>query len=203
MIGVHIHAVEGGGQDRVSAYGGHCGSALDGTLYGVPDCPDEWVLGEFKTHNTKQFTKLVADRSVRVSKPEHYSQIQTCMSLRGIHKTLYMAVNKNDDDLYCEIIEYDHAHATERLGRAHDVIFARTPPKRISEDPSDDRCRFCDCLDQCHYKAPMLVNCRTCRHSVADPGGTWGCELRGIVLDKEAQMAGCDQHAFIEGVQER
>lgn len=201
MIGVHIHVNPDGGQDRVSAFGGHCGSALDGTLFGVPDCPDEWLLGEFKTHNTKSFCKLVSDDSVFVSKPDHYAQMQSCMKLRGIHKTLYMAVNKNDDDLYCEIVDYDHAYAEGKLDRAGRLIFARTPPERVSNDPSDDKCRMCDMLDQCHYSAPLLVNCRTCRHSVADPGGTWGCELHNIQLDKAQQMAGCEKHAFIEGVQ--
>lgn len=197
MIDVHLHFGSDDGQDRVSAYAGHVGSALDATLYGVPDSPVEWMLGEFKTHNTKSFTGLVAANNLRAAKPEHYAQVQGCMKLRGIHKTLYMAINKNDDDLYCEIIHYEPDFADHALERAGRLVFARQQPPRISEDASDMGCRMCDLLDVCHYKAPVLRNCRTCQHSVADPAGTWGCEHHNITLDKEAQKRGCDDYSII------
>lgn len=202
MIGVHIHGSVEGEQDRVSCFGGHGGSALDGTLYGVPDAPTEWVLGEFKTHNTKSFCKLVAE-GIRTSKPDHYAQIQACMKLRCIFACLYMAINKNDDDIYCELVRYDPDEAEKRIDRAGRLIFAREVPPRISNDPSDMGCRMCDMVDMCQHSGAMLKNCRTCRHSVADPGGTWGCELLNVVLDKGMQIKGCDQHDFIHGVQER
>ena len=197
MIGVHIHVNPDGGQDRVSAVNGHAGSALDATLYGVPDAPNEWVLGEFKTHNTKSFCKLVADNSVRVSKIQHYAQMQACMERRGIHKTLYLATNKNDDDLYGEMVDYNAEVAGKYLARAERLIFATVPPPRLSDDPSDDRCRMCDRLDPCHYGTPPLRNCRTCRHSVATACGRWGCNLHNRTLDKNAQLAGCEQYEVI------
>lgn len=196
MIGVHIHFENADGQDRVSAVGGHVGSALDGTLYGIPDMPTEWVLGEFKTHNTKSFCKVVAE-GVKMSKPEHYAQMQTCMKLRGIYVCLYLAVNKNDDDIYGELIRYDQPEADHKLDRAARLVFAPKPPPKISDDPSDYDCRYCDRLQICHYNALVLRNCRTCTNSVPDPGGTWGCALHNRVLDKQAQMAGCDDFAMI------
>lgn len=197
MIGVHIHFEGEDGQDRVSAVGGHVGSALDGTLYGIPDLPTEWVLGEFKTSGTKPFCKIVAE-GVKVAKPEHYAQMQTCMKLRGIHWCLYMVVNKNDDDIHAELIRYDQAEADHKLDRAARLVFAPTPPAKISNDPSDFDCRYCDRLQICHYGAPALRNCRTCKHSVPDPGGTWGCALHNLTLDKAKQKAGCDDFAMID-----
>lgn len=195
MIGVQFHQPEDGGQERISAYGGHFGSALDGVLWGVPDCPGEWILGEFKTHNTKSFCKVEVE-GVANAKPEHYAQMQTCMAQRGIHKTLYLAVNKNDDSVFGQIVHYDHERATAELDKGARVITRRDAPPRISDDPSHFKCTYCDARKRCHYPhfAEPPKNCRTCQHSVADiPSGTWGCELLGHVLDKKAQMAGCDQ----------
>ncbi len=196
MIGVRLHQPIDGGQERISDHGGHFGSALDGVLWGVPDCPQEWVLGEFKTHNTKSFCDLVV-KGVQVSKPEHYAQMQACMARRGIHRTLYVASNKNDDDLFAQIVDYDHPVAVSYLERGRTIIEARKPPRRLSEDPSNADCKFCDAQQRCHFPQmqPVLINCRTCRHSVADiSSGTWGCDLKNIVLDKSDQMAGCGLH---------
>ena len=205
MIGVQFHLTDTGEQERISDHGGHYGSALDGVLYGVPDCPAEWILGEFKTHGTKPFCELVA-KGVRVSKPEHWDQMQSCMGRRGIHKCIYIAVNKNDDDIYAEMVTYDPTGEAVIRGKASDIITRRDPPPRLSEDPSFLDCSWCDARQRCHFptEAPVPRNCRTCRHSVADiPSGTWGCELHNFVLDKEKQLQGCSSHDPIRGLIER
>ena len=196
MIGVHLDMPADGGQERISDHGGHYGSALDGVLWNVPDLPGEWMLGEFKTHNTKSFTGLVVD-GVKRSKPAHWDQMQSCMGRRGIHICLYFAVNKNDDDIYCEIVRYEHSDEQVVRDKAADIITRRDAPARISDDPSNMACTYCDAHQRCHFpdQAPVFVNCRTCRHSVADiPSGTWGCELLNVELTKELQLAGCAQH---------
>jgi hypothetical protein len=193
MIGVQLHQPEDGGQERISDHGGHFGSALDGVLWGVPECPDEWILGEFKTHGTKPFCDLVV-HGVQMSKPEHYAQMQTCMARRGIFKTLYLAVNKNDDDVFAQIVTYQQLAADKLLLKAKDVITRRDAPKRIANDPSHFDCTYCNARTRCHYpeKEPVPKNCRTCRFSVADLGGTWGCEKHNAVLHKSTQLIGCD-----------
>lgn len=205
MIDVQFYQPEDGSQERISDHGGHFGSALDGVLWNVPDAPGEWVLGEFKTHNTKSFCDLVV-KGVQVSKPEHYAQIQTCMARRGIYRTLYLAVNKNDDDLFAQIIDYDGPSASSYLGRAANIITTREVPKRMSEDPSNFKCGICDARQRCHFpeQQPILINCRTCKHSAADiSSGTWHCELRNVMLDKVDQLQGCGLHEPIQALIER
>lgn len=192
-IGCQLHVA--GEQERIADHGGHYGSALDAVVWGIPEAPGEWILGEFKTHNTKSFCKLALE-GVRVSKPEHFDQMQSCMGRRGIFKCIYIAVNKNDDDLFAELIEYDYPHEEKIRSKAADIITRRDAPKRISEDPSNFDCTYCDAHARCHFpqRVAPLKNCRTCRHSIADiPSGTWGCELLNIELSKALQLAGCDQ----------
>lgn len=205
MIGVQFHQPEDGSQERISDHGGHFGSALDGVLWNVPDALGEWILGEFKTHGTKPFCELVV-KGVQVSKPEHYAQMQTCMARRGIYKCLYMAVNKNDDDIYCEMVEYDERSADSYLLRAANIIVARDAPKRLSEDPSNFKCGICDAKQRCHFpeQQPIEINCRTCKFSVADIAtGTWSCEHLQRVLDKADQLAGCGAHVPIPALVQR
>lgn len=205
MIGVDFRQPDDGGQERISDHGGHFGSALDGVLWSVPDCIDEWILGEFKTHNTKSFSDL-CNKGVQVSKPEHYAQMQTCMARRGIYKTLYLAVNKNDDNVFGQIVDFDHASASSYLERGRMIIETRDAPKRMSEDPSNFECTYCDAHQRCHFPTPenLPINCRTCRHSVADiPSGTWGCDLKNIVLDKATQIMGCNRHDPIPALVKR
>lgn len=202
MIGCTFHIAENGGQERISDHGGHYGSALDAVIWGLPDCPGEWILGEFKTHNTKSFCKL-ANAGVRNTKPEHYDQMQSCMARRGIFKCVYIAVNKNDDDIYTEIVLYDKERADIVSARASDLITRRTPPARISEDPSSFGCTFCDAHQLCHFpdQVQLPENCRTCQFSVADiPSGTWGCEKHNATLDKDAQEKGCGEWSPIPGL---
>lgn len=194
MIDCQFHLMPNGEQERISDHGGHYGSALDAVVWGIPDAPGEWILGEFKTHNTKSFCKLVVE-GVAVAKPEHYDQMQSCMGRRNIHKCIYIAVNKNDDDIFAQLVTYAHPHEAKIRDKAADIITRRTPPPRISEDPSNWDCSYCDAKQRCHFpaEAPVFKNCRTCRHSIADiPSGTWGCELHNIMLDKPMQLAGCE-----------
>lgn len=198
LIDVQFHQPEDGGQERVSAFGGHFGSALDGVLWNVPDCPGEWVLGEFKTHNTKSFSALFSRNSVAACKPEHYAQMQACMHLRGIHKCLYMAVNKNDDDIYCEVVHYNHTVAKKILEKGHRIIFADKAPDRLSKDPSHFVCSYCDLNRVCHYEQTPVRNCRTCEFSAPVADGTWGCETHQRVIDKETQLRGCDKYVLMQ-----
>jgi len=171
----------------------------------VPDAPGEWILGEFKTSGTKPFCKLIVE-GVAKAKPEHYSQMQVCMARRGIFKCLYMVVNKNDDDIFCQMIEYDAAHAAKELAKAKDIIVRRDAPKRLSEDPSNFACGLCDAHQRCHFpdKLPLPTNCRTCDHSIADiPSGTWGCEHHGYTLTKDMQVKGCTEHTPIPDLTRR
>lgn len=81
----------------------------DGRARNIPDynlwdlLADEWVLLEFKTHNDRSFNEL-ANSSVYASKYAHYVQVQCYMHKFGLRLCLYMAVNKNNDELYAEYI---------------------------------------------------------------------------------------------------
>ena len=186
---------ETGRQFRVQAHGGHFGGSLDGVALHLLEAPKAWHVLEFKTHSNKSFTDLVA-KKVRESKPQHFAQMQIYMHLMGMNRAMYLAVNKDTDDLYVQRVEADVAYTEQLLEKARRIIFAPTPLPRISEEPSWYQCRLCDHADACHGTRVAEVNCRTCLHSSPVEGG-WHCDRHQKPLSEVDQRTGCEQHLYL------
>ncbi len=185
-----------GEQFAVSFAWGHGGGHLDGALKNLPDHP-EWHLAEFKTSSDKEFKK-VQKAGVRSAKPVHYAQMQIYMHLSGLKFAAYIVVNKNDDELYFERVEYDRDEGARIEAKAEAIVAAESPPTKLSEDPTFFKCRFCDYKELCHYEATPQANCRTCVHSTPEKeDGRWLCEKKNLELTRQLQKQGCDQHRFI------
>lgn len=192
LIGVRVWQLDPqGNQFRMKGHGGHYGGSLDAVLEGIPDVPDQPILGEFKTHNDKSFTKLVND-GLHESKFEHYVQMQQYMRHRQLNWGLYLAVNKNNDALHGELIELNAELADRYTDRAGGIIAASAPPQRISEKSSWWQCRFCDHKQVCHHNAPPERNCRTCSYSRVVEGG-WACHAvsPAPLIPVAVQRTGC------------
>ena len=175
---------------------GHFGGSMDGCAIGILEAPKAWHVTEFKTHSAKSFASLVKD-GVQKSKPQHYAQMQVYMHLTGMDRALYMAVNKDNDDLHVERVRYDAADALRLVARASYIVNAASPPSRISEDPAWFQCRFCDHAPVCHGGQLPEAHCRSCLHVTPADGGRWTCDAHGTALNKHAQRAGCGRHLYI------
>jgi hypothetical protein len=199
-----------GKQYRISYHAGHFGGSGDGVVIGLPDlAPGQPALCEFKTHNDKSFQKLKTD-GCRVAKFDHFIQQQMYMRRMGLAVSFYCATNKNDDELYCELVPLVPEMADEFIDRAGTIING-TIPKKINESPGWFTCRFCDHKPVCHLSAPPERNCRTCAHAavhtMGPTAGKWTCENKerqlellfdgtnpkneDFSLTKERQLEGC------------
>lgn len=195
-----------GRQFGVWSLGGHLRGHLDGTIDGVPDAPKTTHVLECKTHNDKSFKALVKDGVAR-SKPGHVSQMQFYMHFTGLTRALYVAVNKNDDQLYAERVRYDAMAALQLVARAERIIRADQPPAKLHDDPTAKAafaCGWCPARTVCHEGAWARVNCRTCLHAtpVVDEGdaGRWHCARHDINLTPDEQRRGCHQHRYVPGL---
>lgn len=198
------NATEDGRQFRFSAHGGHFGGSLDGVVRGVPEFPDMPMLLEFKTHNERSFTKL-QNSGMQSVKPEHYVQMQLYMNAFSLQRGLYMAVNKNDDELYAEIVDANAPLAAQYLERARRIIFATDVPPRVHGATSCGwhTCKWCDfsrvCWSRASY-APHTRTCRTCTHARATLAG-WQCTCGGArLIGREEQVRGCDNYDVMQSV---
>lgn len=194
MIGCVVYSQDDqGNQFRISDCGGHFGGSGDGVANGIPDVPEgHYTLLEFKTHNDKSFKKLKVE-GVRASKFEHFVQMQTYMRKMGIAYALYMAVNKNDDELHAEIITIQTEIGDRFIDRARQIIFMRDPPKKINESPGWFACSWCDHKPVCHLRNNPDRNCRTCDYSIPGQDGLWYCGNSSPMkaLSEQDQLEGC------------
>lgn len=187
-----------GEQFRISAVMGHFGGSLDGQIvlpekYGVAF----GMLSEYKTKGTgPMFNKLSKD-GVQLVSPEHFAQMCSYGEKYGHKYALYMAVNKNDDDIYVEIVRLDWTLAVELENKAHDIITAQTPPVRIAQSPAYLTCKFCHFSDVCFNGAPIEVNCRSCAKASAVEGKKWHCSMHDGIIPKNFIKQGCADHSPI------
>ena len=196
MIGCKVWQVdENGKQFRVYGHRKHFGGSIDAVVVGLPETGDTAVLGEFKTHGDKSFKKLV-DEGVQSAKWEHFVQMQTYMGKLVLPAALYMAVNKNDDDLYAEIVLFDQAVYERYQQRSVIVIDAVAAPRRINQSPGWFKCKFCDHKAVCHGTDLPEKNCRTCVHAAVGDESTWVCTAHNRNLTEAEQLAACPSYVM-------
>lgn len=103
---------------------------------------------EIKTHNEKSYNDLVK-KGVKVTKAQHHTQMQIYMGWSNIHKALYLAINKNDESIYTEIVDFDMLHYQGYRSKAFDILDG-VVPDRLSNDHRYYYCKWCDYRKECH-----------------------------------------------------
>ncbi len=184
-------------QHRFMTHNGHFGGSCDAIGRGLPEAPKTWAIIEFKTHNAKYFAELTK-QGVEKAKPEHYAQMQVYMGLAELDRALYLAVNKDTDELHSEWIHFQKPAFEALLEKARQIIDASEPPAGISTDPAWYQCKMCDHAPICHGQIAAQKNCRTCVHATPIDEGLWSCAAQGNrPLQEEEQRIGCRQHLMI------
>jgi len=135
----------------------------------------------FKTNNTGAGYAKVAEQSLQKSKPKHWAQECQYGYKKGIKYCIYMIENKNDSDITFKVVELDWNYGAQLEKKAEQIIFAKEPPPRISENPSMQVCQWCHQKDICHNGAVPEKNCRSCRNSIPTNDATWTCSIYGVI----------------------
>lgn len=183
-------------QHRFVGYKGHLQGSCDAIGRGFPEAPKTWAIAEFKTHGDKSFKELVA-KTVIDAKPEHYAQMILYMGFAELDRSLYLAVNKNTDELYSEWVYFDKEAFDALLHRAKTIIDADEPLTGISADPAWYQCKMCDYQSICHGENVPDKNCRTCVHASPVDNGQWHCANQDRDMPIAEQRLGCRSHLFI------
>ena len=117
----------------------------------------------------------------------------------GCRRALYIAVNKDTDEIYTERVEYSKSTAQAIVDKAKAIIQSVEPPQRISNDASWYECKWCDYSAMCHGSAVPEPTCRSCVHATPEMDGDarWSCAKRKFNLSFDEQLRGCDTHRYI------
>lgn len=182
-------------QWRLVKFNGHVSGYSDGKARHPIYTDGQWIGVEYKTYNTKRFSALYAAKSVKTVDYEYYVQVVTYLKEFDLPWCLFLAENKNDDDIYPEIIPRDDAVADQKLTTAHTVITSKAMPAKFAQSPAHHVCKYCDYVGPCHNGVPVDVNCRSCQHCVATDGGKFKCEKWNAVIPGEKEiLAACPHH---------
>ena len=172
---------------------GHIRGHIDGIVEKLPDAPKTPHLLEMKTSNNKRFAKM---KKEGVDK-SYLAQAQGYMKLLKLKRTLFVVVNKDNDERYYERVNYSAKEANQLLKRAYDIISTEVPPAKIGGSTWYE-CKFCNHYDVCHFDEPVQVNCRTCQFCDIYDEGQWGCSHHDCYLSYKDQVAGCEMWDKLE-----
>lgn len=221
-VTVYDRDPETGKQFRVS-FCEHSGGSLDGIAQGFDEAPKKWHVVEFKTHNEKSFTEL-KKVGVQQAKPYHYAQMLVYMYKMNeaypgeFDRAMYIAVNKNTDEMYGERVKLDHMAAQGLVGKARAVVESPRPAGLLSDDPKHPDCLFCEYHGLCfgnewrsagdHWeffpfdRDKIERNCRTCLHSTPvdrtrkDGTGVWECAVDKWGITAKGERIPCESYLF-------
>jgi len=206
-IGIVIHhtSADDGGQVHVKL-APHVGGSVDGIIEsGVPGAEKTRHVAEFKTHNLKSFNEL-KNKGVFEAKRRHWCQMQCYMHGTKINRALYVAVCKDNDEIYTERVEYNPQAANDIISRgARIVLEEHLPPMMRGASPAWYECKMCPAWSFCHEThciKPRCVNCRTCGHVTPMSDGTWQCEAMRkchgslAIQSEQDQRDGCSRHVI-------
>ncbi len=204
-IGCTVHEVdpETGKQFEIKDIAGHFSGHMDGCVLGVLGAEKTWHVAEYKTHNRNSYTKLIKE-GVRKSKPVHFAQMQVYMHKTGMTRALYLAKEKDSDDLYAERVKYDKEFCLGLMTRAEYIITTNEAPARITERQDWYECRFCSAHSLCWGIGESVlpvpaINCRQCCHATPtmDGDARWVCSKHKRGLSMKDQASACEDHLIL------
>lgn len=163
--------------------------ALGSAKYEYADDTYEVIVANKKSGKLEGRWFELARQGCKKAQPRHYGQMQSYMGLSRardrngkVHYekwgfsapldwALYIGVNTDTDQWYAELVPYSPAWFDRIVQRVTRLVRATEPPARISENPANHTCRFCDYLEICHMSGAPERNCRSCSScSIKIPG---------------------------------
>jgi hypothetical protein len=198
-IGAEVWTTQPSGEQyRMAAVNGHYGGSLDGVCklparYGI----DEPLLLEFKTNGTGKGFNDLDDLGLAVAKPQHFTQMSAYGFEYKLRYGLYMNTNKNDDDMYIEVVKLNWQQAEQFKAKAERIIISDEPPPRLAENPTYFKCVYCDMKKVCHEGALPERNCRSCKFAQPRSEGEWFCNAHNAIIPRHIVPEGCMTYTAI------
>ncbi len=123
---------------------------IDGIILSGPAVLAYPLLWESKKATAKKFAKFVKE-GVKKADAKYYGQLQNNHVMMDVPTTLFSMLNVDTMKFYFEVVAFDAPVAQALQDRAVKVLQSNTPEEipRITNDPTDFRCKFCDFQRQC------------------------------------------------------
>lgn len=152
------------------------------------------VATEYKTHSVKSFAKLKRGQ-LKKEFPKHYAQCIIYAGKFDCKYAIYMAVCKDTDALFIDVIEFNEVEYREYLNKAEFITMSDKPPDRIANVPTAWACKWCNAKDVCFGLSLPRIHCKNCTSSFkSQANGKFGCEKNA---DKQLDSRYfCEDHSL-------
>lgn len=173
----------------------HLGGSMDGILH----VPANYVgmFGyfmpvEIKTHNQRSFSAMKKNNdSIRWNVPQHFVQGNAYAVRTGCTHFLYVAENKNTDELYLKQEQAESSVTALNIVRAEQIIY-KEHEAHTAKTAEKWQCRMCEYDHICNRKKKdvldVAINCRTCVNARPIEDGTWSCMATHCQIEKETEI---------------
>jgi hypothetical protein len=130
------------------------------------------------------------------------------MGKTKLTRALYLARNKDTDELYSERVKFEAAEFKSIMLRMKRIIESIQPPDRCANRSDDFRCGYCDAKKICwgvdtHCVPLPSITCRTCCHATPETdrdGAVWTCNRGGKLITLDGTDNPCEYHLLIPGL---
>ena len=203
--GASIYDVDKNGkQFETKALGGHVKGHIDGVASNLPGLDqDNPYLLEFKTANDNRFKNLNKIGSYCEWSDEYAAQLHLYMGFFKFKHAIAIVYNKNNSDLYTEIVEFDKDLFDALIEKAKNVLLSESPPENYIPE-TDYRIRsYMTPGQQASYLGralPAKIHCRSCRFAKVDidkKDAHWHCTQHDKKISTDRQTKGCNRHNYI------
>lgn len=126
---------------------GNVAGHWDGVIKGIPESTKPHLL-EIKSANDKRF-KSFLESGCKATSLLYWVQVQVYMHYSGLDRCLFVAMNKDNQELYFERIPAEKNVAKMYVDRANAVNSCNEPPERKYTSSTFWKCRFCNYNERC------------------------------------------------------
>lgn len=121
---------------------------IAGHYDGIIMIDDNPHLLEIKSASKKRFDEMVK-LGVRQSDPVYYIQMQVYMKYAELDKACFVAFNKDNSEIHCEIVDYNAMEADNAVNRGKEIASSKTEPERKYKTSAFFKCKFCNYREKC------------------------------------------------------
>jgi hypothetical protein len=104
---------------------------------------------EIKTAKDASF-KIFIKQGCKRWNTKYYSQLQSYMGLSGVHSSYIIVLNKDNSEVFDELVLFDERYYSMLLGKAEFIYNCTEPPPRVNNSPMWFQCKMCKFKSICH-----------------------------------------------------
>lgn len=144
-------------QYKLDALEGRLTGRLDGAIRGLKQAPTKFHIWEHKSVNEQKFEKLEKlkikygeKNALKEWDEVYYGQAQLNMRKAELDRHYLTVSTPGLRRVTSCRTELDKGYADALIRKADDIINAKMPPEKISNDPNNFSCKFCRWKERCH-----------------------------------------------------